>query len=245
MRCFYSIISVTLILLTFPLTINAGLLKLMISYKKSEEKIEHKKIDINDGYWKFPVTGVPKPLEREKYYVVIEGYNSIKKVEETLDLKGAGVSRNSFLLPMEGGLVIQNHEDFPRTLNLLMEGENNLKTELTIPAKGSLTHVFSSPGDYTLVDTLFQWNTVYVRVLRTNYLFVIEEGANRINVPDIAPGTYTIRIYYGIRWIYQEDFVMISNSSQNIGYRIENNTIYSVNSASYSTTISMPGETDE
>jgi hypothetical protein len=229
-------------LILHPFNADAGMLKLLVSYKKGIEKAENKTIDITDGYWRFPVLEVPKPSEKEKYSFVIEGYHTIKNVNETLELIGAGVSRNNVLLPTEGVLTIENKEEFPRKINILKEGADSEKVELTVPAGGSLTHVFSSSGDYTLVDTLFQWNTVYVRVLQNTYLFVINEGANRIEIPDIAPGTYTVRVYYGIRWVYQEDFVMISNSAQNIGYRIEEGTVYSINSTSYSTTISMPGD---
>ncbi len=229
-------------LILHPFNLQAGMLKILISYKKGVEKADHKTVDIADGYWRFPVVEVPKPLEREKYSFVIEGYQTVKNVTETLELIGAAISRSNVLLPTEGVLTIENKEDFPRKINILKEGENSEKVELTVPAKGSVTHVFSSSGDYTIVDTVFQWNTVYVRVLQNTYLFVIDEGSNRIEIPDIAPGTYTVRVYYGIRWVYQEDFVMISNAAQNIGYKIEEGTVFSINSTSYSTTISMPGE---
>lgn len=228
-----------------PLSVSAGMLKLLVGYKKSTEKIDNKRVDINDGYWRFPVVDVPKSLEREGYAIVIEGYDTIKKQKETLELVGASVSRNSILFPVDGVLTIENKEDFSRTMNILQEGEKNEKIELVVPARGSISHSFSTPGDYTVVDTMFQWNTVYVRVLKTAYIFSISEGANRIDIPDISPGTYTIRVYYGIRWVYQEDFVMVSNSAQNIGYRIENNSIFSVNTTSYSTTTSMPGDGDD
>lgn len=230
-----------LIAVFLPINASAAMLKIMVNYKKGYEKIDHKMVDIKDGYWKFPVVEVPKTLEREKYAIVIEGYSAIKKVDETVELTGAGVSRNSILLPVEGVVKINNKEDFPRKVNVLREGEDSEVVELEVPAKGSVSYSFSSAADYTLVDTLFQWNTVYVRVLRTSYLFPIDEGPNRIEIPDIAPGSYTMRIYYGIRWVYQEDFVMISNAAQSIGYKIEEGVISSINSTSYSTTISMPG----
>jgi hypothetical protein len=238
----YLVFSIVLVILFHPFNADAGMLKVLISYKKGIEKADHKTPDIADGYWRFPVLEVSKPLEKEKYAFVIEGYQTIKNINEAIELIGAGISRNNVLLPTDGVLTIENKEDFPRKVNILKEGDNNEKVELTVPAKGSITHVFSSAGDYTLVDTIFQWNTVYVRVLPNTYLFIINEGSNRIEIPDIAPGTYTVRVYYGIRWVYQEDFVMISNAAQNIGYKIEDGTVFSINSTSYSTTISMPGD---
>jgi hypothetical protein len=76
--------------------------------------------------------------------------------------------------------------------------------------------------------------------LKSSYIFPIEEGSNKFEIPDISPGSYTIRIYYGTRWIYQEDFVMVSNSPQNLVYKIEESSVSSVNSI-----LNIGGETVE
>ncbi|HNW81815.1 MAG TPA: hypothetical protein PKG52_02890 [bacterium] len=223
---FFALLAVMLI----PMMVSAGMLKIMVGYKKGFEKSDHVRVDIKDWYWKMPVVQVPKSLEREKYSVVIEGYEAIRKHTDTLELTGASVSRNSILFPVDGLLRIENKENFPRILSILQEGEKNDKIEITVPAKGTSEHVFMVPGDYTIVDTLFQWNTVYIKVLKSSYIFPIDEGPNRFEIPDISPGSYTIRIYYGTRWIYQEDFVMVSNSPQSLVYKIDESSVSSVNS---------------
>lgn len=230
MKSKFSIFFLGFLIMCIPLAASAGMLKMVVNYKKGSEKKEHAFVDIKDGYWKMPVVKVSKPLEREKYSIVIEGYETIKNHTDTLELIGASVSRNSMLFPMDGFLRVENKENFPRVVTILQEGEKNEKIEITVPPNGFNTHAFSSSGDYTIVDTLFQWNTVYVRVLKSSHLFSIEEGVNKFDIPDISPGSYTIRVYYGTRWIYQEDFVMVSNAPQNLVYKIENSSVSSVGS---------------
>jgi hypothetical protein len=230
MRKSFHVIVAMLVVMLIPAFVSAGMLKITVGYKKGLEKSDNIRVDIKDWYWKFPVVNVPGTLEKEKYSIVIEGYEAIKKHTDTLELIGASLSRNNILFPVEGVLKIENKEDFPRVLSVLQEGEKNEKIDITVPAKGKVEHVFAAPGDYTIVDTLFHWNTVYVRVLKSTYIFPIEEGANKFEIPDISPGSYTIRIYYGTRWIYQEDFVMVSSAPQNLVYKIENSSVSSINS---------------
>lgn len=213
-----------------PMIVSAGMLKIVIGYKKGVEKSEYARIDIKDWYWKIPVVKVSPPMEKEKYSVVIEGYQTITKYTDTLELIGASVSRNSILFPVDGVLKFENKENFPRVLTILQEGDKNEKVEITVPPKGSAEHVFTTPGDHTIVDTLFHWNTVYVKVLTSAYLFSINEGSNKFEIPDISPGSYTIRVYYGTKWVYQEDFVMVSNAPQSLIYKIEEASVSSVNS---------------
>lgn len=225
-RVFIAVLAVMLI----PAFVSAGMLKIAVGYKKGYEKSDNIRVDIKDWYWKFPVVEVPGTIEREKYSVVIEGYETIKKHIDTLELAGASVNRSNILFPVDGVLRIENKEDFPRVLSILQEGEKNEKIDITVPAKGLVEHVFMAPGDYTIVDTVFQWNTVYVRVLKSTYIFSIDEGSNKFDIPDISTGSYTIRIYYGTRWIYQEDFVMVSSAPQSLVYKIENSSVSSINS---------------
>lgn len=214
-----------------------GVLKLLVNYKKGFEKSKGTSANIKDGYWRLPVLDTPSVYERESYSIVIEGYDTIRNYTEVLELTGASVSRNSMLFPLNGKLEIRNNENFPRKLMIFKDGDKDWKKEVEVPAKGSVTQIFDMSGDYTVLDTMFQWNTVYLRVLSTSYILPVKAGKNKVSIPDLSPGSYTIRFYYGTKWIYQEDFVMVSNSSQNLGYRIENSQVSSVNSTSYSTTV--------
>ena len=237
MRKVFFTVLICLFCIVAPFSITGGVLKLLVNYNVGLERSSGASANIKDGYWRFPVIDVPSSFESESYSIVIEGYDTIKTHSEVLELTGASVSRKSVLLPLNGQLEIRNNEDFPRTLVLFKEGDKDRKKEIKVPAKGSFLQIFDSSGDYTVVDTLFQWNIVYVRVLSTSYLLPVKAGNNKMNIPDLSPGSYTIRFYYGTKWIYQEDFVMVSNSSQNLGYRIQDGQVSSVNSTTYSTTV--------
>lgn len=220
-----------------PVSISGGVLNLLVSYKIGTEKSSGTSAGIKDGYWRLPLMEVPSFLESEAYSIVIEGYDTIRSHSEVLELTGASVSRKNILFPLNGKLEIRNNEDFPRTLVLFKDGDKDAKKEIEVPAKGIVEQSFDVSGNYTIVDTLFQWNTVYLRVLTTSYLLPLSDGNNKINIPDLSPGSYTIRFYYGIRWVYQEDFIMVSNSSQNLGYRIRDGQVNSVSTTTYSTTV--------
>lgn len=220
-----------------PVSISGGVLNLLVSYKPGAEKSSGTSANIKDGYWRIPVMEVSPSLESESYSIVIEGYDTIKSHLEVLELTGASVSRKNILFPLNGKLEIRNGEDFPRTLVLFKDGDKDMKKEIEVPGKGSVEQSFDSSGNYTIVDTLFQWNTVYLRVLSTSYLLPLSEGNNKINIPDLSPGSYTIRFYYGTKWVYQEDFMMVSNSSQNLGYKVQDGQVNSVNTTTYSTTV--------
>jgi len=220
-----------------PVSISGGVLNLLVNYKPGAEKSSGISANIKDGYWRFPVMEAQPFLESETYSIVVEGYDTIKSHSEVLELTGASVSRKNILFPLNGKLEIRNNEDFPRTLVLFKDGDKDLKKEIKVPGKGSVQQFFDTSGNYTIVDTLFQWNTVYVRVLATSYLLSLRGGNNKINIPDLSPGSYTIRFYYGTKWVYQEDFIMVSNSSQNLGYRIEEGQVNGVNTTAYSTTV--------
>lgn len=219
-------------ILLFPAVVSAAMIRLEINCKPGEEKNEFR-IDIKDGFWKFPVAEVQKSKEREQYSVVIESYNSTETKNEKLLLVGAEFSRRYLLFPKDGILTIENKEDFPRRLILSREGGSEPET-LTVQPKSSVQQRFTEPGDYTLTDESFSWNTVSIKVLGTNFVWTLKEGGNNRSIPDIAPGSYNLKIYYGTRWIYQEDFMVVQNAAQNFTYKIENGKVVNLNSYSTS-----------
>ena len=209
------------------------MIKLEINCKPGEGKNEYR-FDIKDGFWEFPVAEVPKSQEREQYSVVIESYNSTETKNEKLLLVGAAFNHHYILFPKNGILTIENNEDFSRKISLLRDGGSEPET-ITIQPKTAVQHRFTEAGDFTLTDESFPWNTVSVKVLATNFVWTLKEGANNRSIPDIAPGSYNLKIYYGTRWIYQEDFMVVQNSVQNFTYKIENGKVVNLNS--YSTSI--------
>ena len=220
-------------LLLFPSVVSAAMIKLEMNCKPGEEKNEYK-FDVQDGFWKFPVAKIQKSKEKEQYTVVIESYSSTETKNERLFLVGAEFSHRYLLFPKDGVLTIENNEDFPRRISVLREGGSEPET-FTIQSKSSIQHRFTEAGNFTLTDESFSWNVASVKVLTTNFVWTLNEGANKRTIPDIAPGSYNLKIYYGTRWIYQEDFMVVQNSVQNFTYKIENGKVVNLNS--YSTSI--------
>ena len=217
--------------------VSASRLTILVNYKKGLEKIESRPPDIKDGYWRMVVTEVPLAQEAEIYTAVIEGYDAISNYTDTVNLKGVSVDRKSMLFPINGLLNIANQENFVRTFELFREGEDTPVSRLEVPANGSISYSFIRSGEYTLVDKVYRWNTIRIRVLNVNKLMRFKEGGNSFEITDISAGTYTLRVYYGSRWIYQEDFIVIGGSAQTLGYRIENGSVESVPTGTHTTTI--------
>lgn len=220
-------------LLIFPSVVSAAMIKLEINCKPSEEKNEYR-VDIKDGFWKIPVAEVQKSKEKEQYSVVIESYNFTETKNDKLILTGAEFSRRYLLVPKDGIVTIENREDFARKLSLSRDGGSEPET-LTVQPKSVVQQRFTEAGDYTLTDEAFSWNVVSVKVLGSNFVWTLKEGGNNRSIPDIAPGSYNLKIYYGTRWIYQEDFMVVQNAAQNFTYKIENGKVVNLNS--YSTSI--------
>lgn len=219
--------------LLFPSAVSAAMIKLEINCKPGYEKNEYR-VDIKDGFWKFPVMEIPQAKEKEQYSVVIEGYGTVETKNDRLLLAGAEFSRRNLLLPKDGILTIDNKENFERRVSVKREGDPE-PTLLIIPPESVVQHRFTEEGDYNLTDESFAWNTVSVKVLKTQHLWTLKEGSNNRTVPDIAPGSYTLKIYYGTRWIYQEDFMVVQNAAQNFTYKIDSGKVVNLNS--YSTSI--------
>jgi hypothetical protein len=216
----------------------ASKLRILINYKKGLERIEERPLDIRDGYWKIPVTDeLPLSEEREYYTAVIEGYDQISNYSDTINLIGLSVDRRSVLFPVNGTMELTNSEKFKRVFELFREGEENAVAKIEVDGNGSESYSFINPGEYTLVDKVFRWNTVRIRVLSVSKLIRFSEGSNSFEITDISSGTYTLRVYYGSRWIYQEDFIVIGSSDQTLGYRIENGNVESVPTGTYTTTV--------
>lgn len=221
------------LLLLSPLSVYAAMIKLEINCKPGEEKNENR-VDIKDGYWKFPVVKIPKSKEKEAYSVVIESYDTKEAKNEKIEISGAEFSRRSVLLPRNGVITFDNKEDFPRQISILHDCESE-PTIITVQPKSSVQQPFIADGNYRITDGMFSWNTVSVTVLTTNYVWTLKENNNRRDVPDIAPGSYTLKIYYGTSRIYSEAFTVVQNAAQNFTYKIEKGKV--TNLDTYSTSM--------
>ena len=208
------------------------MIKLEVNCRPGYEKSEFR-VDIKDGFWNFPVIEIPKEREKEQYSVVIEGYESVEMKNDRVLLEGAEFSRRNILFPKDGILTIENKENFERNITVRREGGSEPDI-VTIQPESVVQYKFMEEGDYTLTDSYFSWNTASVKVLKTKQVWTLKEGGNNRTIPDIAPGSYTLRIYYGTRWIYQEDFMVVQNAAQNFTYKIENGKVVNLNSYSTS-----------
>ena len=217
-----------------PFAVSATMIKLTINYTRSEERGEQYKVDINDGYWNFPVLVVPKNKEREQYSIIIEGYKpaAAEAVKEKLEISGAGFSRRNILFPTNGILTVENKENFPRKITVSQEGGEPVSFD--IPPHSSFDQIFTEAGDYTVTDESFRWNTSFVKVLPTTYVWRVKEGSNNRDIPDIAPGSYSMKIYYGTKDIYTEDFMVVQNAAQSFIYKIEKGRVENLNAISTS-----------
>ena len=221
------------ILLSIPFSVSATMIKLTINYNRGEERGDQYRIDIRDGYWNFPVLNAPKGKEKEQYSVVIEGYNTTpENRNEKLELSGAEFNRRRLLLPKNTLITIENKENFLRKITVSHEGGEPVSLELQ--PKSSVQYTFADSGDYTITDESFPWNTSSVKVLTTSYVWRVKEGSNNRDVPDIAPGSYSMKIYYGIREIYQEDFMVVQNAAQSFIYKIDKGRVTNLSSFSTS-----------
>jgi len=227
-----------LILICFAGEVSASKLKILVNYKRGLERVDEKPFEIRDGYWRMPVVlDIPQAMEKEYYTAVVEGYDAISTYSDTVNLKGVSVDRKSILFPLNGVLNLANSENFARGFELFRDGQETPVAKLEVPAGGTVSYTFINAGEYTLVDKVFRWNTVKIRVLNVSMLMRFNDGPNSVEITDISSGTYTLRVYYGSRWIYQEDFIVIGSAAQTLGYRIESGSVESVPTGTYTTTI--------
>ena len=176
---------------------------------------------------------VPKNKEKEQYSVIIEGYKpAAEAVKEKLEVSGAEFSRRKILFPANGILTIENKENFPRKITITREGGEPVSFDL--PPHSSFDHTFTEAGDFTVTDGAFPWNTSFVKVLTTTYVWRVKEGSNNKDIPDIAPGSYSLKIYYGTKDVYTEDFMVVQNAAQSFIYKIENGRVNNLNAISTS-----------
>jgi len=229
---FSKFLLVCFLLILCPLSVSAAMIKLEIDCKLNEEKNENR-LDIKDGYWKFPVVKVPQSKEKEHYSVIIESYDTKEAKNEKIEIYGADFSLKSVLLPLNGVITFENKENFPRQITILGEGESEPVT-VTVPPKSFVQQPFIAAGSYRVVDGTFSWNTVNVTVLATNYVWTLKESRNRRDIPDIAPGSYTLKIYYGTNRIYSEAFTVVQNAAQNFTYKIEKGKVTNLDALSMS-----------
>lgn len=201
----------------------AGKITIDINYKPS--LVEEKQDIINDNYWTVPILKPDPQLEKELYYMVIEGFESASQSDETVDLKGLSVERSFYLLQNNSRLIFKNNEKIARSFSVAHEN-GNIKKSVDINPNNQETYVFTLPGEYTFIDNKYPWNKIYVKVLEKSAVFPINRNAYRINITQIPAGTYRFRIFNGLKWIYMEDFTIVDNSANTASYNIRDKNVF-------------------
>ncbi len=234
MKRFFALFFICSFFFLIPFSVSATMIKLTINYNRGEERGDQYRVDIRDGYWNFPVLNIPKDKEKEQYSVVIEGYKpAAESKKEKIELSGAEFSRKKILFPKNGTLIVENKENFPRKIVITREGGGE-PVSIEIQPQSSVEHLFTEAGDYKIADESFPWNTSSVKVLDTTYIWRLKEGSNNKDIPDIAPGSYSLKIYYGTVSIYTEDFMVVQNAAQSFIYKIDKGRVVNLNSFSTS-----------
>ena len=204
-----------------------------IDYAKSFSRKTPTQV-IKDNFWTVNVLTPKKKMEKERYYLVIEGVDKSVGNKEVVKLKGFSVDRTNFLLPVGGQLIFKNTELISRQLQI--SGDNEaLNKDIDVKPSESTFNVFTAAGDYVITDVKYPWNKLYVKVIEAAKVFPISKSKNRFTISDIPPGTYSLYLYYGQKWVYKEEFTVVGQQPFTFAYRIVNGKPYRNDSSAYST----------
>ncbi len=194
-----------------------------IKIRKYDKYGKDKEIFVKDNFWEIPIQKAPKFAEQDAFSVVVSGYESSRVVRK-LFLKGISFSQKNFLVATDTKLEIINKENFKKYL--IIYQDKSQKEELSVDPHASQTNTFSEPGEYEIVDRDYPWNRVHISVLEKSSVFTIKSPKTFLKIKDIQPGTYSLKIYFGKNWIYQEEFTVMSNSNLSFVYKIKNNEVF-------------------
>jgi hypothetical protein len=197
--------------------------EISIKIKKYDKPATNKEIFVKDNFWNIQIEKAPKLLESDNFYIVISGYENAKS-HTKLYLKGISFDKHNILIANNTKLEIENKENFIRNLTIFQD--KSKKENISLAPQATNIKSFSEPGTYEIVDKNFPWNRVHILVLEKSAVFKIKSQNNFLKIKDIQPGTYSLKIYFGKNWIYQEEFTVMSNSNLSFTYKIKNNEVF-------------------
>lgn len=224
----------SLIPLCFPVALYAGKLTVTITYTPSAISREEimPEIPIKDHYHQIPVLSPEKVWEPEGYYAVLEGTDKGAPTDETAYLRGLSVNRNYFLLKTDGKLLLQNGESFSREFTVI-DDTGTVTKEFVVKPNSTAPYAFMRTGTYTFIDNRNPTCKIYVKILGACLIFPVRGPSLRIDLPVLDPGTYSFKIYYAFRQIFQEDFSMVGDSVQDVSYRIVDREVFRSDSTTF------------
>ncbi len=223
----YLFVSILAIAGFLPTVLYGGKLSLSVSYTPMAVSREETMPEnpLVDNYHRIFVKTPERVNEPETYYLIIEGIDPADQSLETIVLKGFSSNRSYVLTKVNGVLVFENKEKVPRRFSVVEEGESSPK-EFAVPPLGTARYNFLRAGNCTFIDNDNPSLKIFVRVLTGCGLYPLQGSSLRMDIPSLNPGTYSIKIFYAFRQIFQEDFAMVSDSVLEVNYRISNREVF-------------------
>lgn len=223
----YSLAGILAVAAFLPTVLYGGKLSLSVFYTPmtvSREEVMPEN-PLADNYHRITVTTPERANEPETYYLIIEGIDSSEQSTETVILKGFSSNRIYFLAKVNGELTFENKEKIPRRFSVVEEGESSPK-DFVVPPLGTARYSFLRAGNCTFIDNDNPSLKIFVRVLVGCALYPLRGSSLRVDIPSLNPGTYSIKIFYAFRQLFQEDFAMVSDSALDMIYRISNREVF-------------------
>ncbi|HOW51454.1 MAG TPA: hypothetical protein PLV42_05335 [bacterium] len=231
-------------ILLFPLMLDAGKFTVGVTYAPatvSQEEVMGERA-INDNYHRIPVVTPERVYEPESYYVILEGTDQGTPADETVRLRGLSVDRSSVIIKMGGKLLLENEESLARDFTIV-DDSGIITKEFTVAPKQSASYNFMRTGNYTFLDNKSPTGKIYVKVLAACTIYPLRGPTLRIEMPTLLPGTYTIKIFYAFKQVFQEDFTMVGDSVLAVNYRIINREVFRDDSTTFTGGRVMPMST--
>jgi len=208
-------------------TLSAARITIRIDYRAKQ--VVHATRDIvKDNSWSFQLKQPPTVTDPILYYLVLN-FNTNVKQNETLYLRGLYVEPQDILLGHNSTLVIKNDEDISREFTII-DSEGTAIRLLTIPPNSSILYTFDESGNYKIKDSLYFWNLVKVTVMDdTQQVYQIRKRTENIIINNVTSGSYNLKIYRGTKWIFQEDFTLVTTNDFPLSYIIKDGDVLRTN----------------
>jgi len=208
-------------------TLSAARITIRIDYRAKQ--VVHATRDIvKDNAWSFQLEQPPKVTDPVKYYLVLN-FNTGIKQDETLYLQGLYVKPQDILLGHDSSLVLKNSENISREFIVTDTEGTTIKT-LTVPPNSSIRYTFDESGTYKIKDSFYFWNLVKVTVMDdTQQVYQIKKRTENIIINDVTSGSYNLKIYRGTKWIFQEDFTLVTANDFPLSYIIKDGDVIRTN----------------
>ncbi|MCK5808325.1 hypothetical protein KAH37_04985 [bacterium] len=208
-------------------TLSAAKINLRIDYRAQD--VVHATRDIvKDNYWAFQIEQPPTIVDPVKYYLVLN-FNTGVKMDETIYLRGFYAGPQELIIGHDSSITLKNEEDFVREFTIEDADGTTIK-QMSIAPNSSVSYMFDDPGSYRVKDALYFWNVVKVMVMdETQQVYQIDKRTENITIKNVTSGSYNLKIYRGLKWIFQEDFTLVTHNEFPLSYIIKEGDVLRTN----------------